>query len=253
MTTDARRLVVPVAVIAAVLLFLLVNPWFALEKGTTLNTIATVAFWLLALTVIVLMYLDSRDPETPQVEVETPRFPRYLFGNTRAGLFWLPIRIFVGFEWLEAGWHKLTGEGWVDGGAALLGFWNNAVAVPEEGRPPISYDWYRNFIQWLIDNGAQTWMGWVITLGELAVGLGLLFGVLTGFAAFFGALMNMSFLLAGSASTNPIMFTLAVGIMLAWKVAGYYGLDRWLLPMLGTPWHKGTAFGGGRPESQQTT
>jgi len=90
--------------------------------------------------------------------------------------------------------------------------------------------------KWLIDNDAQTWMGWVITLGELAVGLGLLFGVLTGFAAFFGALMNMSFLLAGSASTNPIMFTLAVGIMLAWKVAGYYGLDRWLLPLLGVPW-----------------
>ena len=27
--------------------------------------------------------------------------------------------------------------------------------------------------------------------------------------------------------------------MLAWKVAGYYGVDRWLLPMLGTPWHPG--------------
>ena len=32
------------------------------------------------------------------------------------------------------------------------------------------------------------------------------------------------------------MFTLAVGLMLAWKVAGYYGLDRYLLPLLGTPW-----------------
>jgi hypothetical protein len=48
--------------------------------------------------------------------------------------------------------------------------------------------------------------------------------------------MNMSFLLAGSASSNPIVFTLAVGLMLAWKVAGYYGVDRYLLPRLGTPW-----------------
>ena len=79
-------------------------------------------------------------------------------------------------------------------------------------------------------------MGWLIPLGETAVGLGLLFGALTGFAAFFGATMNMSFLLAGSASTNPVMFTLAVGVMLAWKVAGYYGLDRYLLPALGVPW-----------------
>jgi thiosulfate dehydrogenase [quinone] large subunit len=25
-------------------------------------------------------------------------------------------------------------------------------------------------------------------------------------------------------------------VILAWKVAGYYGVDRVLLPMLGTPW-----------------
>ena len=47
--------------------------------------------------------------------------------------------------------------------------------------------------------------------------------------------------LAGSASTNPIMFTLAVGVILAWRVAGYYGVDRWLLPMLGTPWRRGAS------------
>ena len=41
--------------------------------------------------------------------------------------------------------------------------------------------------------------------------------------------------------------------MLAWKVAGYYGLDRYLLPMLGTPWHRGTLFGGRKPEPEQTT
>jgi thiosulfate dehydrogenase (quinone) large subunit len=149
----------------------------------------------------------------------------------------------VGFEWVEAGWHKLTGTGWVDGGAALLGFWQNAVKVPESGRAPISYDWYRSFIQFLIDNGAQSWMGWVITLGELAVGIGLIFGVLTGIAAFFGAFMNMSFLLAGSSSTNPVLFTLAIGLMLAWKVAGWYGLDRYLLPLLGTPWRPGAVAG----------
>jgi thiosulfate dehydrogenase [quinone] large subunit len=71
-----------------------------------------------------------------------------------------------------------------------------------------------------------------------------------GVAAFFGAFMNMSFLLAGSASSNPIMFTLAVGLMLAWKVAGYYGVDRYLLPRLGTPWRPGVAFARPRPGPQ---
>ena len=76
----------------------------------------------------------------------------------------------------------------------------------------------------LIDSGAQGWFTWLITLGEIAVGVGLLAGALVGFAAFFGALMNMSFLLAGSASSKPVLFTLAIGLMLAWKVAGYYGM-----------------------------
>jgi thiosulfate dehydrogenase (quinone) large subunit len=82
----------------------------------------------------------------------------------------------------------------------------------------------------------------VITLGEIAIGLGLILGLLTGIAAFFGALMNMSFLLAGSASSNPVLFTLAVGLMLAWRVAGYYGLDRYVLPALGAPWAPGAIF-----------
>ena len=133
-------------------------------------------------------------------------------------------------------------------GTAILGYWQNAVAIPEEGHAAITYDWYRSFLQFLIDNGAEQWMTYVIPIGEFAVGLGLIFGVLTGFAAFSGALLNMTFLLAGSASTNPIMFTLAVGLMLAWKVAGYYGLDRYLLPLLGTPWkNKGTLRGEPEP------
>ena len=173
------------------------------------------------------------------MEIEGPAFARFLTSNSRAGLVWLPVRLFVGFAWLDAGWHKATGGGWLDGGAALAGYWTNAVAVPEEGRAPITYDWYRNFIQMLLDNGAEAWFAPLIVFGEIAVGIGLIFGILTGFAAFFGSFMNMSFMLAGSASTNPVLFTLAIFLILAWKVAGYYGVDRWLLPLLGTPWNLG--------------
>jgi thiosulfate dehydrogenase [quinone] large subunit len=112
-----------------------------------------------------------------------------------------------------------------------------------EGSPAITFEWYRTFIQTLLDNNAYSWFAPLITFGEMAVGIGLLIGLLTGFAAFFGALMNMSFLLAGSASSNPVLFTLAIGIILAWKVAGYYGVDRYLLPMLGTPWRPGAVNG----------
>ena len=66
--------------------------------------------------------------------------------------------------------------------------------------------------------------------------------------------MNMSFLLAGSSSTNPVLFTFGIGLMLAWKVAGYYGLDRYLLPRLGTPWRRGAWTGGSAdPKSEQSS
>ena len=52
----------------------------------------------------------------------------------------------------------------------------------------------------------------------------------------------------GSGSTNPVLFTFGIGLMLAWKVAGYYGVDRYLLPALGTPWKRGSLLGGQPPD-----
>ena len=246
-----RSLVTPLALLAAVVLFFMENPWFSPAEGTTERTVATVAFWVLAIVVLGLMFEDRRSPGAEVVEVEGPAFARYLFSNTRAGLLWLPIRFFLGFEWLTAGWHKATTAGWLDGGSALLAYWQRAVAIPDQGRPAITFEWYRGFLQFLIDNHAQGWFAFVITFGEIAVGLGLLFGALTGIAAFFGALMNMSFLLAGSASVNPVMFTFAIGLILAWRVAGYLGVDRWLLPRLGVPWRAPVA--AGRPLTAPST
>lgn len=77
--------------------------------------------------------------------------------------------------------------------------------------------------------------GFVVAYGEVLVGLGLILGLLTGIAAFFGGFMNVSFLFAGTLSTNPLLFVLATWLALAWKNAGWYGLDRWALPYVGTP------------------
>ena len=246
-----RRLAIPLGVAAAVLLFLLVNPWLVIEG--TIRQIVTIAFWISFIVLLVALFEDRNSPEGAEVEVEGPRFVRFLFNNTRAGLFWLPIRLFVGFSWLEAGWHKFTDPEWTQGGAALRAYWERAASIPEQGRPPITYEWYRDFINTLLAGGHESWFAWVVTLGELAIGIGLIVGALTGIAAFFGAFMNMSFLLAGSASTNPIMFTLAVGLMLAWRVAGYYGLDRYLLPMLGTPWRRNVDLRHGSTPATSST
>ena len=248
-----RALATPLGVAAAILLFLLVNPWLVVDG--TVRQIVTVAFWVTFIVLLIALFEDRNDPDGAEVEVEGPRFVRFLFNNTRAGLFWLPIRLFVGFSWLEAGWHKFTDPEWMQGGAALRAYWERAASIPEQGRPPITYEWYRDFINTLLAGGHESWFAVLVTFGELAIGLGLILGALTGIAAFFGAFMNMSFLLAGSASTNPIMFTLAVGLMLAWRVAGYYGLDRYLLPRLGTPWRRtvGIRPGSGAPDAASSS
>lgn len=229
---------IPVGAVASLLLFYMVNPWIEPPDGI-IDQVVTVAFWVLAIAVIVLLFRERKAPGGENVEIEGPAFARFLFSNSRAGLLWLPIRLFVGFSWLESGWGKLNNPEWTGGGAALRAYWERAADIPEQGRPPITFEWYREFINVLLNGNHETWFSWVVMFGEVAVGVGLLLGALTGIAAFFGAFMNMSFLLAGSASTNPVMFTLAVGLMLAWKVAGYYGLDRYLLPILGTPWQPG--------------
>ena len=230
-----------VGLITALLGLYTVNPWF--EPPESIATYVDWGLWVGFIVLLVLLYRERKTHAGETVEIEGPAFARFLFSNSRAGLFWLPVRLLLGFAWLEAGWHKLTGEGWMDGGSALRAYWERAAAIPEGGRPPITYEWYRDFINFLLGGNHETWFAVLITFGEIAVGVGLVLGLLTGVAAFFGAFMNMSFLLAGSASTNPVLFTLAIGLMLAWKVAGYYGIDRYLLPLLGTPWHVGSIAG----------
>jgi thiosulfate dehydrogenase [quinone] large subunit len=75
----------------------------------------------------------------------------------------------------------------------------------------------------------------------MAVGVFLIIGAFTGLAALGGAMLNFNFMMAGSASTNPVLFILAVLILVGWKVSGWIGVDRWLLPALGTPWEPGGA------------
>ena len=36
--------------------------------------------------------------------------------------------------------------------------------------------------------------------------------------------------------TLAILAILGLFILLAWRIAGYYGFDRYILPLLGTPW-----------------
>lgn len=138
---------------------------------------------------------------------------------------------------MKAGWGKLNNDAWAgeNAGAALTSFVNGALAKSQEGADVAG--WFATFLENTVLPHAKLF-SFVVAFGELLVGLGLVFGLLTGIAAFFAAFMNVSFLFAGTLSANPLLFILATWLVLAWKVAGWYGLDRWALPLLGTPWDR---------------
>lgn len=177
------------------------------------------------------------------ITVSDPPIATALFGETRWAWLWLVVRLYIGYTWIISGWGKLSNPGWMKTGEVLKGFWQYAVAIPElPARPPISFNWYRTFIQGLLDSGSYVWFSKLVVFGEILIGLALILGFFTGISAFLGSFMNWNFMMAGSASLNPMLFGLSVLLVLAWKTAGWWGLDRWLLPMLGTPWKPGRLF-----------
>ena len=186
--------------------------------------------------------LVTTKPMLNQEDIIDPPFVAHLFGSTRWAWLWLIARVYLGYVWLTGGLDKIENAAWMNGGV-LKGFWERAVVVPEPpARPLIGYDWYRSFIQGLIDTQAYTWFAQFVAYGEVVVGIALILGLFAGIAAFFGGFMNWNYMMAGTASINPLMFPLSILLIMAWKIAGYWGFDRWLLPLLGSPWQRGALF-----------
>jgi thiosulfate dehydrogenase (quinone) large subunit len=175
--------------------------------------------------------------------MEDPKMVDALFNKTKFSWLWLIVRVYVGIQWLVASFSKLCSPGWMQSGDALKAYLVNAVSIPAApAKPVIYYSWYRTFIQTLLDSHSYVWFGKLITIGELLVGLALILGFLVGVSAFFGVLMNLSYLLAGSLGSGPVLLVLEMLLLVAWKTAGYYGLDRYFFNFIGAPWKPGRWF-----------
>lgn len=169
-----------------------------------------------------------------------PRISKFLFASKVMAPVWAIVRIYVGWLWLTAGWHKVWADGgfntaWVglNAGGPVRGYLGRALEQTGGERPNVT-GWYG----WMIENlflPNATLFSNLVAFGEVLVGIALILGFLTGISAFFGGMMNASFLLAGTLSSNPVMFILATWLVLAWRIAGYYGLDYFVLPRLGAP------------------
>jgi hypothetical protein len=97
--------------VAAVSLALLLVPQLVapdMELTGGLRTSVTWAFWISFAALVIALFRYRNVTGAHEGEGEGPGFARFLCNNTAAGLFWLPIRLFLGVSWLSSGVGKFA-------------------------------------------------------------------------------------------------------------------------------------------------
>jgi thiosulfate dehydrogenase [quinone] large subunit len=166
----------------------------------------------------------------------------WLYRSRAASVLWLVARLWLGYGWLNAGYQKLWGSEqavfWNGGGAGVKGFATAGVTGSAAGKGAgASYGWWAAFLHNFVIPNAS-WIAKLVTVSELAIGVLLILGLFTGAAALAGLSLNLIYLFTGSAGVNPAYAIVAVFLILAWRNAGYLGLDRFALPMAGKVLHR---------------
>ena len=137
---------------------------------------------------------------------EDPALLRAVLADARLAWLWLVLRISLGWLWFEAGRRQLQG----------------GVGIGGAGQPGVAQ---------------------ALATVQTLVGIALILGAFVGLAAFAGGVLGSGLLPATAGVMTPLLFTAVVVLVLAWKTAGWIGLDRWLLPLMGMPWRGGELFG----------
>ncbi|HHY72001.1 MAG TPA: DoxX family protein [Bacillus bacterium] len=142
----------------------------------------------------------------------------------KIAVVWTIIRIWLGIQWIQAGWHKVAD------GFDASGFIKGAIAGASGDHPAVQA-WYASFLEHVaLPNSGL--FSFLVAWGEVLVGVGLIVGVATIPALLAGAFMNLNFLLAGTTSTNPMLYTIAIILLATGSASYYYGGDRFLVPYI---------------------
>jgi thiosulfate dehydrogenase [quinone] large subunit len=175
------------------------------------------------------------------------RISEWLYRSNESAFLWLVVRLWLGYQWANAGYQKLWGSErgffWFGGGAGVKGFASAGVLGSTAGKGGgASYGWWAAFLHNFVVPNAS-WIAKLVSLGELLIGVALVLGLLTGAAAFCGLLLNVTYMFSGSAGVNPMYALLGVLLVLAWRNAGLIGLDRFVLGSPLTPYRLGRWVG----------
>ncbi|CAG9622990.1 DoxX family membrane protein [Sutcliffiella rhizosphaerae] len=151
---------------------------------------------------------------------------RWLRGP-KIAILWTILRVWLGIQWLKAGFPKI-------GTFDAEGFLHGAIAKAEGAHPAVQ-GWYAAFLENVALPNVNL-INILIPWGEVLVGIALIVGLATLPALLAAAFMNLNFLLAGTISTNPILYTLAILLLAAGTAATYYGLDRFAIRFIKNKW-----------------
>ena len=178
---------------------------------------------------------DASPSGTPPGDRGNLRAADWFYRSRVASVIWLIARLWLGYSWLNAGYQKLWGSEkaafWNGGGAGVKGFAAAGVTGSTSGKGGASYGWFAAFLHNFVIPNAS-WIAKVVTLSELVIGALLILGLFTGLAAFAGLVLNLVYMFSGSAGVNPAYAIVSVLLILAWRNAGWIGLDRLALPMI---------------------
>jgi thiosulfate dehydrogenase (quinone) large subunit len=146
--------------------------------------------------------------------------------GTKLVLVWTILRIWLGYQWIEAGYYKITS------GFNAGGFLQGAIANAHSNQPTVQ-GWYASFLEGFALPNTE-FFNILIPWGEFLVGLGLVLGLATIPALISGAFMNMNFIMAGVglSGLDPKLFTVSMILLFIGKGRYYYGLDRFAAPYI---------------------
>lgn len=144
--------------------------------------------------------------------------------------FLLPIRLFIGLGWMRAFAEKLIDPAWLSG-EMLTRFLADQLASDL-----VYFPFYTSLIENLFMPNVSILL-WVVMIGQLLAGIGIMTGSLTRWALVGGLFMNFNFVLAGA--VNPSAFYILIQITLLAGGAGkVFSVDSLLpqyMPTLALP------------------
>ncbi len=172
------------------------------------------------------LYAQSTRPHSSVPQAADPVVPES--PDRFAGWFLLPLRLFLGVTFVYAGIQKLTDPQFFH--KSTPGYIGNQIIAFAHGSPL-----HDLLIRVVVPHAPI--FGWMIALGEMAIGLGALSGLLFRPAAFFGLLLSVVFFLTASWHAYPYFYGADIVFAFCWLTillsgplfTGFPSLDGWLV------------------------